>query len=1261
MRRYRRAADAASILSFLEAPIAASFDLPPEEAIGYFQSKGLQPSFSYADMTAEANQHAFTVAKMMDVDLLAQVRGSLEDALANGMTFKDWSSQLMPTLQAAGWWGRKDVVDPLTGEKVSARLGTPSRLETIFRTNMQSAYAAGQWRQIEAQADIAPFLMYDAVDDFRTRPLHRSWDRKLLPANHRWWATHYPPNGWNCRCGVIQLTAEEAEALGLSIDQQAPSDGNYQWKNPRTGAVEVIPQGIDPGFNYNVGRSYLNDLKQLLGEKVARLPASMREAAASSVDKASQAAEIAKATAEAQAALANAEAQAALKRAQAMAAEKAKQAAAQSAIDSIKAGTAEVSGLKTQQAALSQLTKSGVLEDLTPVEQLASVKAKAAEIQAAKKLSANLSGYKKAVLAGKTPSPALVKAFNSLDEAQQADFLSKIDVEKAALQAAAQAKAAEQSASLASGTPPNLRTLTKIGEQRGSNPGGLYLDTDTGLQWYLKQPASEDIARNEVLAGKLYELAGVEVPELHFVQFEGRATVASRIVDGLSKATPEKLATTAGTAEGFAVDAWLANWDVIGLGFDNLLIKGARAVRVDTGGALRYRAQGGLKGAGWDDQVTEIETLRDATKNANARAVFGRLTPEQIEAGVVRVLQTDDQAILQLVEQNGPRDKAERTALADMLIARKRTLAKRYPEAARRAAQLNGRAEMEPPASDRVTAGEQRAIEDSRVNGYGMSTDADQIEDHMVVVHTFKRADGSDTTRGWLKLATSASEDLLNRIKEASGAGITVQIGAARDAMLAVAKSINHRADKGMPIDDRVVEKMSAADRLVGDAIRDLERAASVASEPDKIRLMIQLLSDWRGTLASRVELNRVPERLQVAFPTAVFPEELSFARSVEQSAEALAWRKVSGGYAYRINQFDRSFARETDEIGSAHGVLSYYEAELPDGTRVSFFPPTNTVAYAMQGTIQIDAPGRSITSTGRIFEALDASRINSSRSTEVDRQHLYLNKLARLRIIRDATARRQYAAIVDKGAEGVRLKLELLKAATGVDIERTDGWKTIEGVRQAFGHGRAYQLRPDLDGPEFQQFQRDYVLYHNPQGLGRDAGKDVFERLKPIIEGGGMFASLTDRVRRGVALSGSSVVSDLQTGGGEYHFTRIARRTSGSTGTGVYWKATALRRMDAITYNSDMFGDTRPERMEANRSGQTVDSFRTAAIHGSNETIFKNGMSVFDDLDKIVLASKKEVAEAIEWLKSRGYRQWPDGRALNEVIITKAQHNADS
>ena len=190
-------ADPASIIEFLEIPTADAFNVPPAQAINYFKAKGLKPTFSYADMMDEAHDHAFTVAKMMDVDMLGQIRASLDAAMANGTSFKAWTDQITPILQSGGWWGRKEVLDPLTGQVIVAQLGSPWRLETIFRTNMQTAYAAGAWQEIVANAETAPLLMYDAVDDDRTRPLHASWDQRVAPVTSQWWLTHYPPNGYN--------------------------------------------------------------------------------------------------------------------------------------------------------------------------------------------------------------------------------------------------------------------------------------------------------------------------------------------------------------------------------------------------------------------------------------------------------------------------------------------------------------------------------------------------------------------------------------------------------------------------------------------------------------------------------------------------------------------------------------------------------------------------------------------------------------------------------------------------------------------------------------------------------------------------------------------------------------------------------------------------------------------------------------------------------------------------------------------------------
>jgi SPP1 gp7 family putative phage head morphogenesis protein len=271
-------AERTGVADFLDVVTGDSFDVAPDRAISYFQAKGLRPTFHYADMLRETHDQAFTVAKMMDVDMLSQVRESLDKALAGGQSFGEWKKGIEPFLKAQGWWGRQDVANPATGALESVQLGSAWRLETIFRTNMQSAYAAGQWQEIQDQKELAPFLLYDAVDDFRTRPEHRRWNGTVLPVDHPWWKTHFPPCGYNCRCGVIQLSEDDLAGMGVGVTGQPPDDGTYLRKNPRTDKRERIPNGVDPGFENNAGEDLLPDLHELLEEKIDALPDSMRQA-----------------------------------------------------------------------------------------------------------------------------------------------------------------------------------------------------------------------------------------------------------------------------------------------------------------------------------------------------------------------------------------------------------------------------------------------------------------------------------------------------------------------------------------------------------------------------------------------------------------------------------------------------------------------------------------------------------------------------------------------------------------------------------------------------------------------------------------------------------------------------------------------------------------------------------------------------------------------------------------------------------------------
>lgn len=235
----------------------------------------------------------------------------------------------------------------------------------------------------------------------------------------------------------------------------------------------------------------------------------------------------------------------------------------------------------------------------------------------------------------------------------------------------------------------NIHNWKQVGKQLGSNPGGVFEDEE-GERWYCKFPQNKDIVDNEILANLLYSAAKISVPDIEKIQLGGEFGVASRIVDGkndVEKLTSGKLK---GLYEGFAVDAWLANWDVVGTNYENLLVRERPVkrmvesqlvrsveydvVRIDTGGALLYRAQGQPKGRLFKDHVDEIKTFLDKGVNYWTWSVFKDIAPQDIKMSIKRIGKITDDKISSLVNKYGPGDDREKARLIQKLISRKRDL-----------------------------------------------------------------------------------------------------------------------------------------------------------------------------------------------------------------------------------------------------------------------------------------------------------------------------------------------------------------------------------------------------------------------------------------------------------------------------------------------------------------------------------------------------------------------------------------------------------
>ncbi|GHU82757.1 hypothetical protein FACS189468_7290 [Spirochaetia bacterium] len=246
-------------------------DFIPKEALNYIKNKKLKVGFSYKDVWHEEHATAFTVAKAMQLDVLSDLHNAVTQAVEKGQSFDSFKKSIKPVLQQKGWWGRKNMTDPLTGKTVDAQLGSDHRLKTIYRVNMRSAYQKGQYDRT-MESDLHPYLMYHIGPSINHRPDHESWDGLVLPKDDAWWDAHLPPNGWGCKCytrAVTESRKKQYEQNGIPIPPSADGSGggtlpiktdappvSYRtFFNERTGTLEQVPNGVDPAFNWNVGRT----------------------------------------------------------------------------------------------------------------------------------------------------------------------------------------------------------------------------------------------------------------------------------------------------------------------------------------------------------------------------------------------------------------------------------------------------------------------------------------------------------------------------------------------------------------------------------------------------------------------------------------------------------------------------------------------------------------------------------------------------------------------------------------------------------------------------------------------------------------------------------------------------------------------------------------------------------------------------------------------------------------------------------------------
>lgn len=79
-------------------------------------------------------------------------------------------------------------------------------LETEYHNAVAQGQMAGKWLDIQANKAVAPYLEYRTAGDERVRRSHQALDGLTAKVDDPIWDTIYPPDDWNCRCTVVQIS-----------------------------------------------------------------------------------------------------------------------------------------------------------------------------------------------------------------------------------------------------------------------------------------------------------------------------------------------------------------------------------------------------------------------------------------------------------------------------------------------------------------------------------------------------------------------------------------------------------------------------------------------------------------------------------------------------------------------------------------------------------------------------------------------------------------------------------------------------------------------------------------------------------------------------------------------------------------------------------------------------------------------------------------------------------------------------------------------
>lgn len=198
------------------------FDAPADpsafpEAEAYFRQLVPMSAADYNRLTDEEKRRAFTVAAAEQLEIVQTMHDEIARAIQTGEGYEAFAKRLRARLK--GDWTKRDS----------------HRLETVFRTNVQTAYGVGRWYQQQDPevTAVRPLMLFDIVDDSRTSPICKGIGGPpptIKRHDDPYVAAHWPPLHHRCRSQWQSISNRKARELGgetslLNESQEHPAQG----------------------------------------------------------------------------------------------------------------------------------------------------------------------------------------------------------------------------------------------------------------------------------------------------------------------------------------------------------------------------------------------------------------------------------------------------------------------------------------------------------------------------------------------------------------------------------------------------------------------------------------------------------------------------------------------------------------------------------------------------------------------------------------------------------------------------------------------------------------------------------------------------------------------------------------------------------------------------------------------------------------------------------------------------------------------------